>query len=59
LTICFNKIFLQETDPLIDSLLKSFWLYEDGEPNLFDKSTVGEVLHDKMIQTGVCVVQLN
>jgi len=59
LTNCFNKIFLQETDPIIENLLNSFWLFEPDEPSLFDKSTVGQVLHNKIFQTGLCVIQLN
>ncbi|KAK7333273.1 hypothetical protein VNO80_30038 [Phaseolus coccineus] len=34
--------FVEETDPLIDNLLKSFWMFEHGQPSLFDKPTVGE-----------------
>lgn len=59
LTIYVNKIFLQETDPLIENLLKSFWLFEPDEPSLFDKSTVGQVLHNKIIQTGLCLIQID
>ncbi|XP_020223241.1 uncharacterized protein LOC109805542 isoform X2 [Cajanus cajan] len=34
--------FTEETDPVIENLLNSFWLFEQEMPNLFDISTVGE-----------------
>ncbi|CAJ1960295.1 unnamed protein product [Sphenostylis stenocarpa] len=33
---------IEETDPIIENLLNSFWLFEQDQPNLFEKSTVGE-----------------
>ncbi|KAK8468598.1 hypothetical protein PHAVU_006G063822 [Phaseolus vulgaris] len=37
-----KSVLIEETDPLIENLLKSFWLFEHGQPSLFDKPTVGE-----------------
>ncbi|XP_017437133.1 uncharacterized protein LOC108343389 isoform X2 [Vigna angularis] len=56
-----NSGFVEETDPLIENLLKSFWLFEPDEPSLFDKSTVGQSSRnaENLVERGVGNTSMN
>ncbi|WVY95454.1 hypothetical protein V8G54_034542 [Vigna mungo] len=56
-----NSGFIEETDPLIENLLKSFWLFEPDEPSLFDKSTVGQSSRnaENLVERGVGNTSMN
>lgn len=41
---------------MIENLLNSLWLFEQGQTELFGKSTLGVVLYKKITQTRNCVV---
>ncbi|XP_027930959.1 uncharacterized protein LOC114187045 isoform X2 [Vigna unguiculata] len=56
-----NSGFIEETDPIIENLLNSFWLFEPDEPSLFDKSTVGQssTNAESLVERGIGNTSMN